>query len=295
MNTTSTTAPRATNGQPTFVLVHGAACNSRVWGPLQRELALLGHRSLALDLPGYGAHAHHPASYYQAPQDLDAFAKEPSAQSGITLADWEKHVVDNLRQVAEHGPVVLVGTSAGGMALNVAGNAAPELVDRLVYVSAWCCAGISTLAEGMAWPEQRTNLFDEVPFPLVGDPAELGFARSNLRSADPDLFARMKAATLADGTDDEFREVVDIMDPDVNFAVGFEDCRVRAETWGTIPRSYVRLTEDRSIPLASQDRMIAEADALTPDNPFDVHSIETSHMGYFHRPAEFATLLAGSV
>lgn len=281
-----------TDGHPTFVFVHGAACNSRIWGPLQRELALLGHRSLALDLPGYGAHAHHPAPYYRSPQDLEALAAEPSAQSGVTLADWQEHVVDTVRRVAEHGPVVLVGTSAGGAALNVAGNAAPELVDRLVYVSAWCCVGISTLAEGTTWPEQRANLFSEIPFPVLGDPATLGFVRSNLRDADPELFARMKAATLADATDDRFRELVDLMEPDVNIAVGTEDCRVRAETWGTIPRSYVRLTEDRSITLAAQDRMIAEADALTPDNPFDVHSVDTSHAGYFHRPAEFATLLA---
>ncbi len=290
MNTTSARHSSAT-GQPTFVLVHGASCNSRVWGPLQRELALLGQRSLALDLPGYGTHARHSASYYQAPQDLEALSEEPSAQAGITLADWEEHVVDTVRRVAEHGPVVLVGTSAGGMALNVAGNAAPELVDRLVYVSAWCCAGISTMSEGMAWPEQEGNLFDEVPFPMLSYSAELGFARSNLRTADPELFARMKAALMADADDDRFREFVDLMEPDINTATSGEDCRVRSETWGGIPRSYVRLTEDRAITLATQDRMIAEADALTPDNPFDVHSVETSHVGFFHRPAEFARLL----
>lgn len=295
MNTAPSPSRSTRAGLPTFVFVHGAASNSSIWAPLQRELALLGHRSLALDLPGAGASAHHPASYYRSPQDMEAFAKEPSALAGVSLADWEELVVGIVRRVAEHGPVVLVGTSAGGAALNVAGNAVPELLDRLVYVSAWCCAGVSTMAEGMAWPEQSTNLLEQVPFPMLGDPAELGFVRSNLRADDPELFAQMKAATMADASDDQFRELADIMEPDVNIAAATEDCRVRAETWGTIPRSYVRLTEDRSITRASQDRMIAEADALTPDNPFDVHSIESSHTGYFHSPAKFAKLIGGLV
>lgn len=123
METDTSTPRRTAVGPPTFVFVHGAACNAHVWGPLQRELALLGHRSLALDLPGYGMFAHHPASYYRTPQDLDTFAEEPSAQLGVTLDDWTNHIVDNLHRVAAHGPVVLIGTSAGGIALNTAGNA----------------------------------------------------------------------------------------------------------------------------------------------------------------------------
>ncbi|NED79175.1 alpha/beta hydrolase, partial [Streptomyces sp. SID11233] len=39
---------------PTFVLVHGAFANSFSFAPLQRELALRGQRSLAVDLPGHG-------------------------------------------------------------------------------------------------------------------------------------------------------------------------------------------------------------------------------------------------
>lgn len=64
--------------QPTFILVHGAFANSFSLAPLQAELALLGHRSVAVDLPGHGFGATFPASY-QAPQDLSALAGEPGA------------------------------------------------------------------------------------------------------------------------------------------------------------------------------------------------------------------------
>jgi pimeloyl-ACP methyl ester carboxylesterase len=39
---------------PTFVFVHGSNSNSFSWAPLMAELALLGHRTLAVDLPGHG-------------------------------------------------------------------------------------------------------------------------------------------------------------------------------------------------------------------------------------------------
>jgi hypothetical protein len=39
--------------------------------------------------------------------------------------------------------------------------------------------------------------------------------------------------------------------------------------------------------------MIRKADKLTPDNPFEVRTLATSHVGYFSRPRLFADLLTG--
>ncbi|MFE7399429.1 hypothetical protein [Streptomyces sp. NPDC057557] len=69
------------------------------------------------------------------------------------------------------------------------------------------------------------------------------------------------------------------------------DARGHAETWGTIARTYIRLTNDRSLPVAMQNRLIAEADALMPDNPYDVHTLATSHVGFLLNPAEVAGIL----
>ncbi|HEY4019030.1 MAG TPA: hypothetical protein VGM75_10110 [Pseudonocardiaceae bacterium] len=41
-----------------------------------------------------------------------------------------------------------------------------------------------------------------------------------------------------------------------------------------------------------QDRLIADADRLTPDNPFYVHSIESSHAGFLVHPGQTANILA---
>lgn len=65
---------------PTFVFVHGANGAAGLWSPIILELAALGHRAVAVDLPGHGLHAGYPVSY-QAPQDLAAFATEPSTMA----------------------------------------------------------------------------------------------------------------------------------------------------------------------------------------------------------------------
>lgn len=276
--------------RPTFVLVHGSCSSSLMWAPIQRALTLLGHRSYAVDLPGHGFDAQYPAAY-QAPQDLDAWAAEPSTLAGVTLRDNVDMVVDVVRRVAEHGPVVLVAASLGGTTISGVGNAIPELVSRLVYVSAWSCVRRRNPVEYMQEPEFGEALLAPLAALNVGDPAALGAGRANYRTADPDLLAALKAATMADVTDEQFRAFLNILQPDESLAVMMSDSRVEADTWGTIPRSYVRLAEDLSLPVAMQDRLIAEADALTPDNPYDVHTLDASHVGFLFTPDRLVGIL----
>lgn len=71
--------------QPTFVLVHGAFADSFSFASLQAELGLLGHRSVAVDLPGHGFAATCPHAY-QAPQGPEGLAATPGAIKGVILA-----------------------------------------------------------------------------------------------------------------------------------------------------------------------------------------------------------------
>ncbi|WP_163508726.1 alpha/beta hydrolase [Fodinicola acaciae] len=274
---------------PIFVLVHGAFCNSASWLPLQRELALLGHRSLAVDLPGHGFPPAIPAAY-QVPQDPAVLATVASPLADVRLADNVGHVVETVRQVAAHGPVVLVGHSRGGLTITGVGNAVPELVSRIVYVSAWCCVDL-TPREYEQEPEHGPNPLVGVMSLAAADPAEIGAIRINWRAAGPDEISALRAALFADGTDDEVRAFINVMDTDENLDVGGADDRAQAGTWGRIPRTYVRLTEDKDVPIALQDRFIAEADRLTPDNPFDVRAIRSSHLKALVHPAELARTL----
>ncbi|MFD6073610.1 MULTISPECIES: alpha/beta hydrolase [Amycolatopsis] len=282
--------------RPIFVFVHGGSSNARAWGPLQNELALLGYRSHAVDLPGHGDRADSPAAYYRQPQDLTALASAPSPLRGITLQDNVRHVVDTLRRLDGQGPVVLVGNSLGGLTISAVANAAPELLGRVVYLSALCLSDPAMLTE--PWDVVDDNLLDalaaRITVPEVDEP---GVARLNWRGAhgDPALFAELKTAIMADSTDHQFRLLLDSLDPDESYAVLEPGALVQADRWGRVPHTYVRLAEDLSITPAVQDYMIRKADELTPHNPFEVRTLVSSHVGYFSRPGIFAELLVDLV
>ncbi|TDD81514.1 alpha/beta hydrolase [Actinomadura rubrisoli] len=277
---------------PTFVLVHGSNGNARSWAGIQRELVLRGHRSLAVDLPGHGAGAGLSASY-QAPQDLAAFAAEPSPLADVTHADWVEHVIGVVRRAREHGPVILVGHSRGGVVVTPVANAIPDLLERTVYIAAWCCVD-STAEEYMRGPEWATSALHLTKTQgfVAADPAELGVLRFNWRLADAGLLAALKEALLADGTDQQFFAMLNGFEPDEILDFGTD--RADADTWGRVPHTYVRLTKDLSMPLTLQDRLIKEADALTPASPFEVHSLDTSHGGIGLRARELADILHDS-
>lgn len=275
---------------PTIVLVHGAFANSFSFAPLQAELAMLGHRSLAVDLPGHGFDATYTTAY-QAPQDLDRLATEPGAIAGVTLADNAARVIEVLERVREHGPVVLVGHSRGGVTITEVGNVRPDLVDRLVYVAAWAPVDLP-VNDYYAQPEMASVELGAIGGAMLGNPAELGLLRTNFRTADPDALAAFRAAFMADGTETEFLTFLNTFQPDENLDAGGPDSRARAATWGTIPRTYVRLDNDASLPPAAQDRLIREGDALTPDNRYEVQTLSSSHLLWLVRPRPAAQLLA---
>ncbi|HJP80068.1 MAG TPA: alpha/beta hydrolase [Pseudonocardiaceae bacterium] len=276
---------------PTFVLVPGAFSNSFGFAPLQRELALRGYRGLAVDLPGRGYAARIPLAY-QAPQDLAALAGTPSGLTGANRAANVEHVIGVVRRVAEHGPVILVGHSAAGVILTGVANAVPELLGRLVYISAWCCAD-KTAMEYVQGPENAASEIPATFAAAAANPAELGAIRMNYRTADPAALAALKSALLADGTDDELLGYLNTLEPDEAMLAPSDEEKIRPQVWGRVPHSYIRLVDDRSLPLAMQDRLIADADKLTPDNPFDIHSIESSHAGFLVHPDQTADILAG--
>ncbi|GLX23509.1 alpha/beta fold hydrolase [Streptomyces lavendulae] len=275
--------------QPTFVLVHGAFSNSFPFAPLQAELGLLGHRSVAVDLPGHGFGATFTHAY-QTPQDSEGLATAPGAIKGVTLADNAAHLIGILERAKRHGPVILVSHSRGGITATAAANARPDLIDRIVYVSAWCPVDLD-VNDYYAEPEMASVDAASLALALAGNPAELGLLRVNFRTADPAALAAFKAAFFADGTDEEFLTFLNTFQPDENLDVGTSADRAQADTWGRIPKTYVRLADDTSLPPAMQDRLIREGNALTPDNPYDVLTLEGSHLKWLVAPAAAAHAL----
>ncbi|MFJ2748238.1 alpha/beta fold hydrolase [Streptomyces sp. NPDC087297] len=263
-------------GTPTFVLVHGAGSNSYGWSPVLQELGARGHRAVAVDLPGHGLGAYFPLSY-QTPQDPERLRTEPSPIAAVTLEDFAAHVVGVVRAVHRNGPVILVGQSLGGVTVNAVANQVPDLIAHLVYASAFCPTRHASVAQLMATPEASTSALFRLT--AVPTPPELGVNRVNWRSGDPAFFAAAKEALGSDLPDVEVRALLNTLEPDESAAIGAADARGLPDTWGRVPRTFLRFTEDRSIPPALQDLMIREADGTTPDNPFRVRSLAAPHIG----------------
>ncbi|GAA1390691.1 alpha/beta hydrolase [Pseudonocardia kongjuensis] len=277
-------------GDPTVVLVHGMGCNASSWNGVVRELALRGVRALAVDLPGHGAGARIPRGYLGS-QDRALLGSESSGMKGIGTPDDVASVAEVLRRAKKNGPVVLAGVSRGGLTLNAVGNSHPELVDRLVYISAHCPVNADSGAYQIA-PENADSLLHRTTALVVANPTTIRGLRLNWRTADPDMLDLLQEALLADGTRDELLAYLHVQDPDESILIDDSLVQAGAQGWGRIPRHYVRLPADRALPVALQDRYIAEADALTPDNPFTVHDLDASHIGVQVHPGPTAELLA---
>ncbi len=236
---------------------------------------------MTVTLPGHGPEAFYPASY-QAPQHPERLATEPSPLAAVTMEDYAERVSGVVRRISErHGPVILAAHADGGGTMHLVADAVPGHIARLVYLAAGCCTPeLPTLGDFATAPENA----EAVVVPVTGDPAALGVSRINWRTADAETLATFKAALAAGHSDTEFRAVLNSLQPDEPVAAWGTDVQGNPRTWGRIPRTYVRFTEDRTYTPELQDRMIANADALTPDNPFTVASVPAPHVGPLHRP-----------
>ena len=269
-----------------FVFVHGAWHTAAHWNRVGRRLTEQGHRVIALDLPGSGLRAAYPPSYLR--NDFAVLASEVSPLKEVRLADYVTAVVAEVERAARLGPVTLVGHSFGGLTVTRVAEAVPHLLRRLVYLSAYVPVSVPNGAGLSAYPEGAASISGAV---LIGDPSVTGALRINHRDGDPDYVEKGRQAFYNDLSTDEYLAFAAYLNPDLPLGVAFDDARGTAARWGRVPRTFVRCTKDQTIPLALQDRMIAEADAATPDNPFHVDTLPSSHSPFASMPDDLAAVL----
>lgn len=183
---------------------------------------------------------------------------------------------------------MLVGHSLGGVTLNRVGETSPHLIRRLVNLTALMPVARAAAGDYFSGAEMATS--KALPL-FIGDPAKTGAIRLNARSNDPAFRAAASSAFYGDVTEQRFSSIVSLLTPDEPAAVFGARATVTAGRWGRLARTYVRCTEDQAIPVAAQDRFIAEADALVPRNPTTVETLAASHSPFASMPDALARLL----
>jgi pimeloyl-ACP methyl ester carboxylesterase len=269
-----------------YVFVHGAWHSSAQWAPAQRALAELGAASVAVDLPGHGFDAQLPSGYLLPGQP--GLLTEKSPVAGVTMDACADAVVTTLRQVRHYHTVVLVAHSAGGGPASLAAERAPELVDRVVYLSAFVPAGRPRFIDYFGSPENATASGQDA---YLGDLEAIGALRINPLSPDPTYVEGLRETYYHDTPADRFDRWRSALSPDLPLAIPLTPITLTAPRWGRIPRTFLRCAQDRALTPAAQDLMIAEADKSFPDNAFTVRTLPGDHSPFASRPRELAAAI----
>jgi pimeloyl-ACP methyl ester carboxylesterase len=281
----------APNVQPgttrNFLLIHGAWHSSIHWNRVCAMLAAAGHRVCAIDLPGAGLNTRLPRSYVES--DFVNLSTEPSPLASIKLDDYRRAVIEQLEVQASHGKVTLVAHSLGGVTATTVAEAVPELIERIVYVAALVPVRLASMIDYGGLPENAGSLTQSI---WVADPAVVGAARINPKSPSASYLEKARQAFYNDLSTEEFLKFAAFLVPDVPIGVALADGRGTAARWGKIPRTYIRCTKDQSQPIALQDLLIREADAATPENVFEVRTLDSSHSPFASMPDKLAAMIS---
>lgn len=272
-----------------FVLVHGAWHNHSAWNAVTPILEANGFAAFTLDLPGAGVNAIAPTSLGLQPFDPAAFAAEPSPTAGLTQEERTQAVVALVKEAAtlSNGKVILVGHSAGGMTISAVAEQVPSLLLAVVYLAGFMVPnGMSLLA--MLQHESLSSAL--APRLFVGDPAAIGATRIHVGSTDKAYRSLLKAAFYADVSESEFARAASQLHTDESNAGALAPSEITPERFGTVPRHYIRCTQDRAVPLTGQDHMIAAVDGALGGKT-TTHTLESSHSPFLSQPAALSRIL----
>jgi pimeloyl-ACP methyl ester carboxylesterase len=279
---------------PTIVLIHGSLHGSFCWSRVTPFLVEAGFKVLAIDLPGCGLNGRFPTSSYARPFDADAYSTERSPLASLTLADYARYtgdIVDRLYANTQE-PLVLVGHSLGGITLNAVGESHASKIRNLIYVSAVIPASGETVGDCFATKSAfAASYVAQGKNGSIRPMADIGAGRFDLNTPDPAVRSAIRSAYCGDVSDEDFLAWANLLVPDDARGPQNGKTVLTGSNWGSIPRSYIKCMQDKIIPPALADEIMAALDKLTPGNKTVVETLDTSHSPFLSKPQELAQLI----
>jgi pimeloyl-ACP methyl ester carboxylesterase len=237
-----------------FVLIHGSWHGGWCFDAVKALLEAKGHEVIAPDLPGMGC--------------------DEAGLRAVTLQGWADFAADLCRKASQR-PVILSGHSRGGLVVSQTAETDPQAIDALVYICAMMLPDGMSRAE-FKQLEEPNPAFDAVITPVydhagtVVAPTQAPAVFAQL--SPPDLVAAAMARLAAEP-----------------HGPRSEKLQLTPQRFGSLPRTYIECSEDRTIPLSSQRRM----QALVPGAR--VETLWADHSPYLCRPEALARMLIDAI
>jgi pimeloyl-ACP methyl ester carboxylesterase len=231
-----------------FVLVHGSWHGAWCWHKIVPRLRAMGHWVDAVELPSHGRDRTHPRA--------------------VTIDSYVERIHESIDR--SPGPVVLVAHSRGGLATTQAAEGRHERIEALVYLAAYL------LADGQSVLDVAPADSDSLVMPNLDlDPD----GHWDMLRADA-----FRDALYADCSEEDITLSHALLTPEP-LAPSKARMRISDEHYGSIPRVYIELLEDRAVSPMLQRRMYSAMPCT------QVRSIDASHSAYFSRPDELTAHL----
>lgn len=232
-----------------YILVHGAWEESGMWDHVSPILQQNGHTVTAIDLPGHGANK--------------------QSDSVVTTRSYIQALIDVIEPLDY--PVILVGHSMNGALISHVAEQIPEKIERLIYVTAFLLKNGGSVLEAMESDVDGEAL----PYILYSDDQafatlpETALRRIGLHDVDKSEIQRILPMMAEwQATEPFMTKVV-----------------LNEESFGSVPKTYVRTNIDKMISPALQDTMIANWEV---DSVFELTS---GHFPTSSVPKELAEVL----
>jgi pimeloyl-ACP methyl ester carboxylesterase len=231
----------------TYVLIHGALHGGWCWYKIRPLLEAKGHAVVTPDLPGHGDD------------------KTPGA--AVTLQGYADRICAVVS--SQKDPVILLGHSAGGVAITEAAEQCSGRIRALVYLSAYLPRnGESTMDLLQRDPESMLN----------GNVVPVSEGMLTVRS---EVFHETFYGNCSQ-EDEAFaiaRLTPEALTPIATPVV------TSAEGWGRVPRYYIECNEDRAVTPGFQREMQRLSPCL------ETFAIDSDHSPFFSAPETLVDIL----
>lgn len=225
-----------------FLMIHGSWHGAWCWYKVTPRLEAEGHSVAVVNLPGRG--------------------RNPALPVSVSL---DRMVNSAMALLPQNEKTTIVVHSRYGIVASRLAEIAPDRINRTIYLASYMLPAGKSAA----------GCFRSDRGSLLGPAVQV----SKLAMWDklkPEIYREGLYHDCSDD-DNELAKRLLCREP---LRPAIARVQLSEENYGTIPRAYIRLTEDRAVSVATQDRLLN-------DTKVDrVESIKASHSAYFSKPDE---------